>query len=82
MHASNPDFSDLFAQLGLPSTQADITRFVRLHASLPNHVGIAEAPFWTETQKAFLLEQMRLDAEWAMLVDELNVQLHEKPAAH
>jgi hypothetical protein len=38
---------------------------------------VSEAPFWSEAQGSFLKEQLMDDAEWAPVVDELNVRLHE-----
>lgn len=33
------------------------------------------AAFWTDSQKAFLREEILEDADWAHVVDELNVRL-------
>ena len=45
--------------------------------SLAHDTRLVDAPFWTPSQSAFLSQQMREDAEWAPLVDELNARLHE-----
>ena len=37
---------------------------------------ISEAPFWTPAQAALLKEEILEDADWAVVVDELNVRLH------
>ncbi len=47
---------------------------------LPNEVKVSEAPFWNESQAAFLKGELLEDAEWAPIVDELNVRLHEHNA--
>ena len=79
MHTAIPQLADLFEQLGLPSSQADIQKFVREHRPLPDDLKLTDASFWTESQASFLREQIRLDAEWAMPIDSLNVQLRTLP---
>ncbi|THF62551.1 DUF2789 domain-containing protein [Pseudothauera rhizosphaerae] len=75
METSNHAFSDLFAQLGLPGDAAAITRFITTHRPLPEDVELADAPFWTPAQAAFLREELGEDADWAELVDQLNAAL-------
>lgn len=71
---------DLFDQLGLPSTPAEIRLFLREHGPLPAEQRLTEAPFWTASQAGFLSEQWRADGgDWALAVDELNARLHEHP---
>lgn len=82
MELPNKDLSTLFEQLGLPSDQASIDDFIATHRPLPNHVKVSEAPFWSDAQGAFLKEQLLDDAEWAPIVDELNVRLHEPVEDH
>lgn len=67
--------STLFAQLGLPNETADIERFVAQHKPLSDDVELADAPFWNSAQAAFLREEIREDADWAEVVDQLNVML-------
>jgi len=78
MELPNKDMTTLFAQLGVPSDPASIDDFIASHAPLPNHVKLAEAPFWSDAQRAFLRDEWIEDAEWAPIVDELNVRLHEE----
>lgn len=78
MELPNKDLGTLFAQLGLPSDPASIDEFIATHRPLPNHMKVSEAPFWSEAQGSFLKEQLLDDAEWAPVVDELNVRLHEQ----
>jgi hypothetical protein len=68
--------SNLFAQLGLPNDSASIGRFIESHRPLPETMRLAEAPFWTDSQASFLREEILEDADWAMVIDELNVELH------
>lgn len=76
MELSNHDLGALFDQLGLSSKPEDIDAFFASH-SLPPEVKLIDAPFWTPAQARFLKEEMREDAEWAPVVDQLNVRLHE-----
>lgn len=73
-------FSDLFAQLGLPNDSASIQQFIATHAPLPDDVRLEEAPFWSPAQAQLLREERLDDADWAMVVDRLNVALHDTPA--
>ena len=68
-------FSELFAQLGLPADEQSIRQFIALHSPLRADIDLAEAPFWTESQAAFLKEEKLEDADWAELVDQLNLAL-------
>ena len=68
-------FADLFAQLGLPSDEPDIQRFIADHTPLAADIALADAPFWTKAQATFLREECLKDADWAELVDQLNVAL-------
>ncbi len=56
MEPSFHRFSELFAQLGLPSDEAGIKEFLKTHARLPPQVSLADAAFWTPAQSAFLRE--------------------------
>ena len=76
MESSIHTLPELFAQLGLPSEQADIEQFIASHRPLPDTVKLADAPFWTQGQAQFLREELRDDADWAEIVDQLNVMLH------
>lgn len=69
-------FSELFAQLGLASDDAGIRAFIEQHRPLPATTLLADAAFWTPAQAALLREQLRQDADWAEIVDQLNVALH------
>ena len=68
-------FTDLFAQLGLPTDNPSIEEFIRKNSPLDAEVELADAPFWSDAQKAFLREEWREDADWAVLVDQLNLAL-------
>lgn len=68
-------FSDLFAQLGLPTDEHSIRQFLAAHTPLAPDVDLPEAPFWTSTQAAFLGEAILDDSDWAVLVDQLSSAL-------
>lgn len=67
--------STLFAQLGLPNDPASIERFVNQHKPLSDDVELADAPFWNRGQASFLREEIIEDADWAEVIDQLNVML-------
>lgn len=68
-------FSELFAQLGLPDDDAGIRQFLARHAPLDDTIQLADAPWWSDSQAAFLKEQIVADADWAEVVDQLNAAL-------
>lgn len=76
MELTNHSVNDLFAQLGLPNDDSDIERFVATHHQLSGDARLADAPFWTASQARFLREEILEDADWAEVVDQLNVMLH------
>jgi len=75
MHANQHTLSNLFDQLGLPAEPAAIDDFIAAHRPLGNGVALYRAPFWSATQRAFLKEEIIEDADWAGVIDELNVRL-------
>ncbi|MCQ2989107.1 DUF2789 domain-containing protein [Pseudomonas tremae] len=78
MEQTTTTINDLFAQLALDSDDENIETFIIGH-QLPDDVKLIDADFWTPRQADFLKEQLHEDAEWAIVVDELNVRLHKKP---
>jgi hypothetical protein len=77
MEQQRHDLASLFAQLGLPGDAAAIESFIAAHRPLPDEVALAEAPFWTPAQAAFLIEELQADADWAEVIDELNTDLRQ-----
>lgn len=75
MERSFHPLSELFAQLGLPETAADIDAFVQSYGRLASDVALADATFWSATQSAFLRESLADDADWAEAVDHLDALL-------
>jgi hypothetical protein len=72
-------FSQLFAQLGLADDNAGIQAFIAAHSPLPDGMRLEDAPFWSPAQAQLLREERQDDADWAMVVDRLNVALHASP---
>ncbi len=67
--------ANLFAQLGLPNDKASIEAFIAAHAPLPHDMQLADAPFWTPVQAAFLKADLADDADWSAVVDGLDALL-------
>lgn len=77
MQLSTHTMPQLFEQLGLAGDEESIQRFVVEHRPLPEGTKLADAPFWSAGQKQFLREQFIQDADWAEVVDQLNMMLHD-----
>jgi len=75
MEPSVHSLRNLFEQLGLPGGEADIARFVATHRPLAAGTVLADAPFWSAAQAQFLREEVEDDADWAEIVDQLNLML-------
>ncbi len=76
MDRAVPRMTNLFLQLGLEASEQAIAGFIKTH-QLEAHVGITDAPYWNDAQRQFLAEQIKADAVWALVVDQLNESLHE-----
>ena len=76
MDMSTHNLETLFAQLGLPNSEAAIEAFVS-NNHLPRDVPLENAAFWTAGQAQLLKESIVEDGDWAEVVDQLNAQLHE-----
>ncbi|MCB5188999.1 DUF2789 domain-containing protein [Methylobacillus caricis] len=74
-------FSELFAQLGLPADEQGISHFLATHSPLPHDVALPDAPFWTTAQATFLREELLKDADWAEMIDQLNIALRSADSA-
>ena len=71
---------DLFAQLGLPEGNTAIRRFIEGRRPLPAETRLADAPFWTDSQAAFLRQMLKADSDWAVAIDQLDAALREHPS--
>ena len=80
MITTEPRMTNLFLQLGLEATDEAIAHFIREH-QLPGDVTLVGAPYWNDGQRQFLAEQLKSDADWAIIVDELGEALHADATA-
>lgn len=67
----------LFKQLGLSDNAVDIDKFIATHSPLKPELHLADAFFWSESQQQLLREEILEDADWAEVVDQLNVLLRK-----
>ncbi len=81
MDTSLHDLPALFAQLGLPNAPHEIRAFITRHRPLDNAVMLRDAPFWSPAQSALIRQMFSQDSDWALVVDGLNAQLRDHPAA-
>ena len=77
MITTEPTMTNLFLQLGLDASEQGIARFIESH-QLAADVLMADAPYWNDAQRQFLAEQLKADAVWAVIVDQLSESLHEE----
>ena len=72
-----PEYSmnELFAQLGLDSSDEAIDSFVE-NNKLAKEEKVIEAAVWNDNQRALLQEQWNKDAAWVEVIDDLNVRMH------
>jgi hypothetical protein len=77
MDMTKHTINTLFAQLGLPNSDAHIDAFIVSH-ELQDTTRLQDAPFWDEAQQQFLTESLQEDGEWSEVVDELDVRLRQK----
>jgi hypothetical protein len=75
MQSSTPELETLFQQLGLEHDPISIDLFIKRHSPLAEDCLLADAPFWDKAQADFLRQQLLADAEWAEVVDQLNLLL-------
>jgi len=75
----SPDHSlpSLFKQLGLPDDPVSIDRFIATHSPLKPELHLADAFFWSKSQADFLRSEILDDADWAEVVDQLDVLLRK-----
>lgn len=72
--------NELFAQLGLESSDEAIEQFIAQN-QLDEETNLKNAPFWSDSQRAFIQEEWKKDAVWALVLDDLNARLHEDQEA-
>ncbi|MFK3868051.1 DUF2789 family protein [Psychrobacter maritimus] len=72
---SEYNMNELFAQLGLDSSDEAIDSFVE-NNKLAKEEKLIEAAVWNDNQRAFLQEEWNKDAAWVEVIDDLNVRMH------
>ncbi|MFC6381850.1 DUF2789 domain-containing protein [Psychrobacter glacincola] len=72
-----PEYSmnELFAQLGLDSSDEAIDSFIEKH-QLAKNEELIKSDVWNDSQRMFLQEEWTQDAAWVEIIDELNVRMH------
>jgi hypothetical protein len=75
-------FSELFTQLGLSPRPTDIATFLQAHAPLAAGTRLEDAPCWSPAQARLLKEEILKDADWAEVVDHLNLALRQVKEQH
>ncbi|WP_434708818.1 DUF2789 domain-containing protein [Pseudomonas sp. R1-1] len=75
----NPQHSlpALFKQLGLDDDPISIDQFIASHSPLKPKLHLADAFFWSKSQAQFLRDEILEDADWAEVVDQLDVMLRK-----
>ncbi|OMH38391.1 DUF2789 domain-containing protein [Motiliproteus sp. MSK22-1] len=76
MDMSSHTLSTLFDQLGLPSDEQNIKKFIAKHRTQTGLDPLEGAPFWSPGQAQFLQQALTEDSDWSEVVDELNILLH------
>ena len=69
------NMNELFAQLGLESSDEAIEHFIE-NNQLAKEEKLIEANIWSDNQRIFLQEEWEKDAAWVEVIDELNVRVH------
>ncbi|TXD96445.1 DUF2789 domain-containing protein [Psychrobacter frigidicola] len=69
------NMNELFAQLGLDSSDEAIDEFVEKN-QLTKEEKLIESDIWNDNQRMFLQEEWEKDAAWVEVIDDLNVRLH------
>lgn len=75
MEAPYHSIESLFDQLGLGSSEEEIEGFINKNNSLPGHLELYKANFWTNSQADFLKQMKDDDSDWSTVVDLLDTML-------
>jgi len=77
MESPTHTLPNLFKQLGLEDDAESIDKFIATHSPLKPELHLADAFFWSECQAQFLRDDILDDADWAEVVDQLDVLLRK-----
>ncbi|MDG9666203.1 DUF2789 domain-containing protein [Hahella sp. CR1] len=75
MDTSTHNMNTLFAQLGLENDPTHVKQWISSHSPLNSAVSLAEAPFWNEAQREFIMQAWEEDSDWCEAIDELDALL-------
>ena len=75
MFEQQPTLELLFEQLVLDADEVSMENCIKTH-QLSASQKLHEADFWSAGQRDFLKSHWDKDDEWAIVIDELNQQLH------
>ena len=81
MEQYNHSLASLFYQLGLNGTEHEIQNFIQEHAPVSDGTELHRADFWNLSQATFLKQAKDEDADWAEVVDRLDVMLRSANAS-
>lgn len=77
MESTTHSLPSLFKQLGLADDALSIDQFITSHSPLKSDIALAEALFWTASQRDFLRDEILEDADWAEVIDQLSLALRK-----
>jgi hypothetical protein len=76
IRAATPHYRRRLCSVGRPKEEGDVREFVAELGSMPDGVLLANAAFRSASQSRFLRHEILEDADWAQVIDELNLMLH------
>jgi hypothetical protein len=77
MESTTHSLPSLFKQLGLADDALSIDQFITSHSPLKSDMELADALFWTTSQRDFLRTEILEDADWAEVIDQLSLALRK-----
>jgi len=77
MQSPTHSLPSLFKQLGLKDDPVSIDQFIASHSPIRPKMHLANAFFWSKSQAQFLRDGILEDADWAEVVDQLDVLLRK-----
>jgi hypothetical protein len=75
MESQAHTLSSLFDQPGLDAQNTSIDNFISVNRKIPRNIELHEAAFWSASQASFLKQMKDEDADWAGIIDQLDVML-------
>jgi hypothetical protein len=75
MESHTHTLSSLFDQLGLDNKNTSVENFIDINSGIPGNVKLHKAGFWNASQASFLKQMKDEDADWAGIIDQLDIML-------